>query len=246
MTRNILLTIAYDGSAYSGWQLQPRVPTVQGAVEKVLEQLLQTPCRIRGAGRTDAGVHAEGQLANFKTESKLSCLRLRKGLNALLPATVAVSDVREVELDFDSRRDNRGKHYRYTLYREHDRDTRAALRTWHVYGHLDVDAMARAGHALVGRHDFAAFRAADCERDNTVRTLYRISIDERPPLLHIDVEGTAFLKNMVRIIAGTLVDIGRGRFAPELVQELLASGDRRDGGVTAPAVGLSLQRVFLR
>ncbi|PID39146.1 MAG: tRNA pseudouridine(38-40) synthase TruA [Proteobacteria bacterium] len=244
--RNLRLVVAYDGSTYCGWQRQPRVPTVQGTIEAALAQLTQAPVSLRGAGRTDAGVHAEGQVANFYSDSALSSHRLLKGLNALLPAPIAVRSVEDVSLDFDARRDNEGKHYRYQLYRPQHRDTERVRRAWHVFGELDLEAMARAGQALVGRHDFAAFRAADCERETTVRTLYRVGLRQRGELLLIDVEGTAFLKNMVRIIAGTLVDIGRGRLPEGRAHELLASGDRTAGGVTAPAAGLTLQRVYLR
>lgn len=243
--RNIRLIVAYDGTAYCGWQLQPAAPTVQGAIEGVLAQLTQAPCRLRGAGRTDAGVHAEGQVANFLTMTRLDCHRLLRGLDALLPRDIAIRAVDEVALEFDARRDNHGKHYRYLVFRPRERDVACCKRAWHVHGPLDLSLMARAATRLIGRHDFAAFRAADCERETTIRTISRLTITEQPPVLRIDVEGTAFLKNMVRIITGTLVELGRGRHGLERIDELLATGDRRRGGATAPAQGLTMMKVFL-
>jgi len=244
--RNIRLTIAYDGTAYHGWQLQPVQPTVQGAIEARLLQLTQRPCRLRGAGRTDAGVHALGQVANFKTDSALPCAALLRGLNGLLPPDIVVRSAEDVAPDFDARRDSAGKHYRYTIHNARALQAPLSGHAWHLRGRLDATAMAVAAWSLVGQHDFAAFRAADCDRLDTRRTLHRASVSsvEGPGLL-LDIEGTAFLKNMVRIIAGTLVEIGRGRMSPAIIAELLRDGDRRRAGPTAPAHGLALVKVHL-
>lgn len=238
--------MAYDGTAYSGWQLQPNVPTVQGTIERVIGQITQRPARLRPAGRTDAGVHAEGQVASFFTESPLSCRRLLHGLNALLPPDIVIHALDEVSPAFDARRDNAGKHYRYTIYNGRLRPPQLIHRAHQVHRPLCLPAMARAARALVGTRDFSAFRAADCERETTVRTIYRCTIARDGPIVAIDVEGTAFLKNMVRIIAGTLLDIGCGRLEPTVIGRLLADGDRTQAGMTAPAHGLCLVRVFLR
>jgi tRNA pseudouridine38-40 synthase len=247
--RNIRLVIAYRGTAYSGWQIQPNAPTVQGEIERRLEQMTGSPCRLRAAGRTDAGVHAEGQLANFRTESAIAVGAFLRGLNALLPDDIAIRSAEEVDIDFDSRRHNKGKRYRYRIWNERPRSPSVAPAVWHLHRPLDVEAMARAARLLVGTFDFSAFRSATCDCETTIRTIYRCSVaaagPERPAGLQIDVEGTAFLKNMVRIIAGTLVDVGRGRRDPESIPALLSSGDRTQAGVTAPALGLTLQRVFL-
>ena len=243
--RNIRLIVAYDGTAFAGWQVQPGQRTVQGAIEEVLARLTQAPCRLRGAGRTDAGVHAEAQVANFYSETRLSCHRLLRGLDSLLPADIAIRAVEDVDASYNSRRGNHGKHYRYLIYRPRERDIRLHPRAWHICGALDLMQMARAARKLVGRHDFVAFRAADCERETTTRTLYRVTISAQPPLVQIDVEGTAFLKNMVRIIVGTLVSVGRGRMELAGIDELLRSGVRSAAGVTAPARGLTLEQVFL-
>ena len=244
--RNICLKIAYLGGDYSGWQLQASDPTVQGEIEKALQQITGTLCRLRGAGRTDAGVHAQGQLANFKTDSKLTTERFRKGINALTPDDITIVEVRDVGMDFDSRRDNRGKHYRYTIFNERIMPPQFFPTCWHRFGELDLQLMAKAAQSLVGNHDFAAFQAADCERENTQRLLYRVSISNEGPLITIDVEGTAFLKNMVRIIAGTLADIGARKLGNNAIEELLQNGDRREAGITAPAKGLCMMRVFLK
>lgn len=244
--RNIRLTIAYDGSAYHGWQVQPEARTVQGTIERALAQLTQGRCRLRAAGRTDAGVHAEGQIANFHTETQLSCERLRRGANALTPSDIDVLMAEDVALGFDSRRDVIGKHYRYALVNGPRLPPLARGRFHHIRKPLDVPAMAAAARRLVGTHDFAAFRAADCERKTTRRTLFRCSVGRvEGGVLHIDVEGTAFLKHMVRVIAGTLIDVGLGRMPVEAMDDLLARGDRREAGLTAPAHGLTLVEVFL-
>jgi tRNA pseudouridine38-40 synthase len=261
MQRNFRFRLAYDGTAFSGWQIQPNAPTVQGALERALAELTQQPCRVRGAGRTDAGVHAEGQLANVICSTRLSCDRLLSGLNALTPDDIRVLGVEEVSLDFDARRDVSGKHYRYVICNAAHLPPLLRWRAYHVRRELDLAAMARAARQLVGTHDFSAFRAADCERETTHRTLYRCTVGKTlgetiargrgsggrsaGAQLMIDVEGTAFLKNMVRIIAGTLIDVGLGRLDVGVIGRLLGSGDRRCAGPTAPARGLTLVEVFL-
>lgn len=243
--RNLRLTIAYDGSAYAGWQIQPNAPTVQGAIEERLRAMTQAPTRLRAAGRTDAGVHAEGQVANFLTESTIPQRGFQRGLNALLPPDLAILAVDEVPLEFDARRCNRGKHYRYAIWNQRTPSPTLRGRSLHLHRPLDLVAMAEAARHLVGTHDFAGFRAADCERLTTVRTLYRVSVSGEGPLVTIDVEGTAFLRNMVRILAGTLLAVGQGDRAPDTIPALLAARDRTAAGVTLPAHGLTLVRVFL-
>lgn len=243
--RNLRLLIAYRGTRFAGWQLQPHAPTVQGVIEDRLRQMTQQPCRLRAAGRTDAGVHARGQVANFRTESALGERALLRGLNALLPPEVSILSVEEVPLEFDSRRHNRGKHYRYSIWNQRVPSPELAETTYHLHRPLQLAPMALGARHFVGSHDFAAFRSSSCERLTTVRTIYRCTVSSEPPLVHIDVEGTAFLKNMVRIMAGTLVEIGRGDRHPESVQELLGRRRRAEAGVTLPPHGLCLMRVFL-
>jgi tRNA pseudouridine38-40 synthase len=243
--RNIRLTIAYLGTAYCGWQVQPRSPTVQGAIEEKLLLMTREPVRLRAAGRTDAGVHALGQVANFRTGSSLSTGRILRGLNALLPPDISILSAEEVDPAFDSRRGNRGKHYRYSIWNHPLASPAVGATTLHVHRPLDLPAMARASLSLVGTHDFAAFRAASCDCETTVRTLYRCTVAREGPMVAIDVEGTAFLRNMVRIIAGTLLAIGQGAGQPALVDELLSGGDRTRAGMTLPPHGLCLVRVFV-
>jgi len=242
--RNILLTVAYRGDAYSGWQIQPRDPTVQGAIQEQLIMMTGHDLRLRAAGRTDAGVHALGQVANFRTTSAVPLRGFLRGLNTLLPRDIGIQQAREVSLAFDARRHNRGKHYRYSVLNRRPTAPEHSAMTWHVRRPLDLAAMARAGEHLLGSHPFDAFRSARCDRDNTRRTLYRVSVAREGPLVHIDVQGSAFLRNMVRIIAGTLVDVGRGRTDPDAVAVMLAGRDRRQSGPTAPPQGLCLVRVF--
>lgn len=243
--RNILLTIAYDGSKYAGWQIQPNAPTVQAEIEKIIEQLTQKHCRLIVAGRTDAGVHALGQIAHFYTESTLSTNAFFLGFNSLLPSTISICAVREMPLTFDIRRGNYGKHYRYTIFNRRSPSPQHAAYSWHIHKPLNAVAMTVAARHFVGTHDFQAFRAACCDRETTVRTMYRCTICDESPLVHIDVEGTAFLRNMVRIMAGTLVEVGQGKRDPESIAALLDGRDRTLCGLTAPPEGLSLVKVFL-
>lgn len=243
--RNILLTIAYDGSAYAGWQVQPNVPTVQEALEQCLLQISGVPCRLRASGRTDAGVHAEGQIANFFTESRLSAEDFARAINAVSPRDIAIREARQVPLSFDARRHNQGKHYRYTLDNARQCDLLWRGRAWHVRPTLDLNRMAEAARKLVGTHDFSAFRAADCDRETTQRTLYRCSVTSAGRRVMVDVEGTAFMKHMVRVITGTLVEVGLAKRRPDCIPELLQGGDRKQSGRTAPAHGLCLVEVFL-
>lgn len=244
--RNIKLVIAYLGAAYHGWQFQPDLPTVQGAIEHCLQIMTQGKgtCRLRGAGRTDAGVHARGQVANFFTTSRITALGFFKGINSLLPKDIAILTVEDVPLQFDSRRDNQGKHYRYTIWNAKSPAPTFAAFSYHVYNPLDVDAMAEAARHFIGTHNFASFQSASCERDNPIRTLYRCTVCKENDVIYIDVEGTAFLKNMVRIIAGTLIDVGRGDRSPKSIPELIQAQDRTRAGMTAPAHGLTLAEVF--
>jgi tRNA pseudouridine38-40 synthase len=239
--RRIRLTLEYDGSDFSGWQRQPNGPSVQAALEAALEQMIGAPTPVRGAGRTDAGVHALGQAAHFDTDTRIPLVGFRRGLNRLLPRAIAVTGAVEVPPDFDARRSARGKLYRYSIWNAEARSARLSRFTWHLSLPLDVGAMRAAAAPLIGRHDFAGFRAANCERKTTVRTLRRLDVTRAGHLVEIDVEADAFLKNMVRILAGTLAEIGMGKRLD--TRQLLESRDRTLAGQTAPARGLTLVRV---
>jgi tRNA pseudouridine38-40 synthase len=249
--RKIRLVVEYDGTTLSGWQRQANAPTVQQHLEEALAQILQHEVTLAGASRTDAGVHARGQVAAFETERSIPLHGIRRGLNSLLPDVIAVRRADEVPLDFHPRFWATGKHYRYTIYRASDRSPRLRERAWHHPEPLDVARMRDAARSLVGEHDFAAFRAAGCTARTTLRRIDTIELTDgvaeariaEPDLLSIDVKGNAFLRNMVRIVVGTLADVGRGAMEVSQVAEILASLDRTKAGKTAPAHGLELVEV---
>lgn len=246
----ILVTLAYDGTAFAGWQRQPRQRTVQGVLEDAIAALDGAPRRTRGCSRTDSGVHAEGQLVSFDPEREIPTPGWIAGLNRHLPDDVAVRAAEVRERGYDPRRDATGKHYRYLIYTGEVRDPLLRDRVWHVGRSLDVEAMRTAAATLVGTHDFVAFQAANDPRENTVRTLSRIEVTSpwasRDDLIAIDVYGNAFLKNMVRIIAGTLYEAGRRRMDAPRVASLVARGaDRSAAGPTAPSRGLVLVSITL-
>ena len=238
------IVIEYDGTDFSGWQRQPGMRTVQGVVEDAIREMTGEAVFVRGAGRTDAGVHAAAQVASFPLVARIAPYGLVRGLNSNLPDDVAIIDAAEVGDDFDARFSARGKVYRYTVWNHAIRSPRLARTAWHVRQPLDVAAVHDAAARLVGEHDFRAFRAANCERRTTRRILRRLDVDHQGTLLTFDVEATAFLKNMVRILVGTLVDVGRGRIGPDAVSRMLETGDRAAGGMTAPPQGLTLVRVI--
>lgn len=242
--RKIRLVLEYDGTDFAGWQRQPKVRTVQAELERVLAAMTHAPVVIQGAGRTDAGVHARAQVATFLTETNIPLEGLRRGINGTLGKDLAVTAIDEVPFEFDARRSARGKHYVYRIWNQPSRSPLRARFAWHLYRPLDVDRMAEAGRLLLGQHDFSAFRAVSCDRKNPVRVLRRLEprFDE-PGLLAIHLEATAFLRNMARIIAGTLVEVGLGTRPVEDVAQALASRDRSRAGKTAPPHGLMLERV---
>lgn len=242
--RTIRLTIEYDGTNYSGWQVQPNGLAVQQVIEEALERLLGERVRLRSSGRTDAGVHARGMAAAFATRRAMPLRAFVEGTNQFLPPDIAILDACEVPPGFRPIGDALAKHYRYTILVSPVRSPLRRHYSWLVKEKLDLDAMREAAAAFVGRHDFAAFRASNCVARTTVRRIDSVGITDEGDTVVIDVIGEGFLKNMVRVMAGTLVDIGRGRFAPGHIAWLLQNGDRKKAGVTAPACGLCLMRVY--
>jgi tRNA pseudouridine38-40 synthase len=248
----VCLKVAYDGSDFSGFQRQPGQRTVQGELERAAPVMTGHAVRMRGAGRTDAGVHARGQVVAFASARNIPPQSFMRGLNQLLPDDIRVQAAWSVAPGYDPRFDSTGKIYRYLLQLGEVQDPLLRLRTWQLakVQTLDVPTMRRAARALEGTHDYRAFRSADDTRENTVRTLW--SIDVRTPYLDdarlvcIDVHGNAFMKNMVRILVGTLVGVGRGRISLARVAALLGPQARReDAGQTVPPHGLTLEEVFL-
>ncbi|TGU70001.1 tRNA pseudouridine(38-40) synthase TruA [Geomonas terrae] len=242
--RNIKLIIEYDGTAYAGWQVQPNALTIQEVVEKALAQMLGERTLLHASGRTDAGVHARGMVACFKTERTIPLRAFREGLNTILPSDIAVRAAAEVPLDFHPRFDAQAKHYRYTMLLDDLRSPLARHTAWRVKGKLDIEAMRAACKVFVGEHDFAAFRGSNCAAKTTVRRIYSMELVQDGRLLHLDINGSGFLKNMVRIITGTLIDVGQGRLSVADVTRLLNGGDRQKAGMTVPPQGLCLMQVF--
>ncbi len=242
--RGVLLRVAYDGTEFHGWASQQGLRTVQDTLHGAVLALDPRASALRGSSRTDAGVHAEGQLVAFDTDRDIPARGWVLGVNQHLPDDVAVREARAVPHSFSPRFGARGKRYRYRMLLDVVRDPALRARAWRI-PELDLDAVAREGRDAVGTHDFAGFRSSSDERSETVRTLTRVAVEREanPRLVAVVVEGSAFLHNMVRILVGTLVDVGRGRLAAGAIARTLAGRDRRLAGTTAPAHGLTLERV---
>ncbi len=242
--RTIRLLLVYDGTDYHGWQRQPGRRTVQGTLEAALEKVTGAPHRIVGSSRTDAGVHALGQVAAFRTASRLPADTLRRALNANLPHDVVAVEAAEAAPSFHPLADAAAKRYRYLLGDGPFPDVFRRRYIWQRWRDLDAEAMHRAGQALVGRHDFASFQSAGSPREDTVRTLFDVAVtrgfQNEAHLLAVEVEGDGFLYNMVRTIVGTLVEVGRGARGAPWVADVLAARDRGRAGPTAPPEGLYL------
>ena len=241
------LTLAYDGTDFSGWQAQPGQRTVQGVLEAAWREITGETIRVTAASRTDAGVHALGQVVGVHSESRLSATELFGGINAKLPLDVVLMNIQEAPAEFHATHDARRKRYRYQIHNDRRRPLFERGHVWHVPQSLDVEAMHRAGQSLMGEHDFASFQSTGSERESTVRTIFAIEVTrealERAAEVRIEVEGDGFLYNMVRIIAGTLVEVGVGQRDEHSLGAVLAACDRREAGKTAPPQGLMLLRV---
>lgn len=248
MPTGVLLTVAYDGRLFSGFALQPTARTVAGELTGAIRALDPKASSLRGTSRTDAGVHALGQRVAFDSLLDIPLRGWVLGLAPHLPKEIAIVAAARVEPGFEPRRHVRSKTYRYALLESPVRDPFLEGRAWRHSERLNQIAMAEAAAHLVGEHDFAAFRGAADEREETVRRLFRVDLrrarsDDR--ILEILVEGDRFLYRMVRIIAGTLVDVGRGRLSPDVTLRALASKSRAELGVTAPPTGLYLDEIVL-
>jgi tRNA pseudouridine38-40 synthase len=244
--RTVRLVLEYDGTGLCGWQRQENGPSVQAHLEDALAAMTGRPTPVLGASRTDAGVHALGQVASFETDTRIPCDGFRMGLNSMLPPSIAVVAADEAPAGFHPRFSASGKHYRYSVWTRSSRSPLLRERAWHRPGAaLDLAAMRECAAHLIGERDFSALRAAGCTARTTVRRLDEIAIGRpEPHRMDVDVRGNAFLRNMVRILVGTLVEVGEGRFTPAQVAEIVASGDRSRLGQTAPAHGLCLVEVL--
>ena len=245
--RNIKLTIAYDGSNFHGWQVQPEVPTVQGTLNEAASQITQEKITVHGASRTDAGVHALGQVAHLRTHSQLAVNDFQRALNSLLPPTIRIVDAEEMGPDFHSRWQSQAKTYRYRIFRGRVLPPFDYLRVLHYPGPLDEGAMSAAAELFEGEHDFTSFAASSgSEGDEDDRSMTRrifsskiVRESSREEIAYI-VRGRSFLRYMVRKIVGTLVEVGKGRFLPGDIERILAARDRNCSGPTVPPEGLYL------
>ncbi|OIO34591.1 MAG: tRNA pseudouridine(38-40) synthase TruA [Candidatus Omnitrophica bacterium CG1_02_40_15] len=267
--RNIKLTIEYDGTGFNGWQTQrrlmppfkvqgstpyhkgtghgfkvKRLKTVQGEIEEAAKKLFGKRISLIGASRTDSGVHAKAQAANFRIDSKLPLNNIRNGLNSFLPRSISIISAEETALKFHSRIDSEGKLYKYTIVSRQSRSPLSSRYAAFVPYDMNIAAMKKASKYLIGRKDFKSFQASDKKEKCSIRTVKKIEIISNLPIINIYIQADGFLYNMARNIAGTLIEVGRGRFKPEKVKEILAKQYRPLAGQTAPAKGLCLEKVF--
>lgn len=238
--RNLKLTIEYDGTNFSGWQKQKDKRTVQEEIETALEKILKEKVSITGSGRTDAGVHAIAQVANFKTDKTIKPKELFFGINTMLPADIVVTDVAEVDEKFNARTSAKKKHYRYVINNDVVPSALQANREYHFKYFLDTEVMQLAANDMIGKFDFKAFAAAGCTVENTEREIYLLKVNRLGTRVIIDIVGNGFLYNMVRIIVGTLLDIGTGKLDICTIKNMLNEGNRSLGGRTVGPEGLYL------
>ena len=243
--KNIKLIIEYEGTAYNGWQYQTNGLSVQEMIEKALSKITEEEIKIKGASRTDSGVHALGQVANFKTNSLAPLTAFKEGLNSLLPDDIIIVDSAFVDPDFDSIKSAIKKDYRYCIKTGNDKSILTRRFSWNIRKPLDIDSMKKAADYLVGEKDFKAFQGAYPDTKTTVRNLISINFSNGPlDLLFIDFSADGFLKYMVRNIVGTLVEVGSGKISPDDIPKILESKDRTEAGPTAPAWGLFLLKIY--
>ena len=242
------MTLAYDGTAFHGWQKQepphgPALRTVSGVVEGILQQVFRQPIDLVGASRTDAGVHAEGQVAHFNAQTPIPQKKWTQAINSRLPDDVEVRRVEPTCSGFDAISDAISKQYRYRLFHTTRRPLQKRHCVWHCWTPLNLEHMNDAARRLVGTHDFEGFAAAGHGRTSTTRTVLHCRVERHDPEVVVVIAGTGFLYHMVRIITGTLVEVGRGRLPPQIIDQVLESKNRRLAGPTAPPQGLCLEHI---
>lgn len=240
--RRILITVAYDGTDYHGWQYQPGSKTIEGELNRCLSELLNEEIQVIGSSRTDAGVHAMCNMAVFDTTARIPADKFPYALNVRLPEDIRVQSGREVEADFHPRHIDTIKTYEYHILNSQFEVPIKSRYTHHVYVPLDVEAMNSAGKVLIGEHDFTSFCSVNAQSETRVRTITDLEVYREGLEVIIKVSGTGFLYNMVRIIAGTLIEVGRGHYEKEKVEQMLMACDREAAGPTAPAKGLLLAK----
>jgi tRNA pseudouridine38-40 synthase len=243
--RNIRLKISYEGTRYQGWQRQKTTGnTIQGKIEDILTKMTGEPVEIHGSGRTDAGVHAKAQVANFKTESTMSANEIKDYLNEYLPMDIGVTEVKEVSERFHSRLNVTGKRYVYRVWNSTEHNVFERNYLYPFVGNLDMEKMRKAAKMLMGTHDFQSFCGKKVKKKSTVRTITKLDIEQAGNEIRFTYEGDGFLFHMVRILTGTLIEIGTGEMLLEQLPGILESRCRENAGRTAPACGLMLEEVF--
>ena len=241
--KRIKLTVAYDGTNYCGWQIQPNGITVEEVLNRELSALTKTKVTVIGASRTDSGVHARGNVAVFDTDSPIPPDRIAYALNRRMPEDIVVIRSEEVPADWHPRYQNSVKTYEYHILNSKMPDPTKRHTTYFVSYHLDIQKMREAAAYIVGEHDFASFCNIHTDVEDTVRTIYELAIEKNGEEWTIRIRGNGFIYNMVRIIVGTLLRVGRGFYTPEQVKEILEAKDRKSAGVTAPPQGLMLMQI---
>ena len=242
--RNIKLVIEYDGTNYAGWQRQNDVPTIQGKVENAISKITSEVVQIIGCSRTDAGVHAKGYIANFYTSSRIQEKKFKAAINSRLPKDIIILDSSEVEEAFHSRYNSKGKTYSYTILNSVDSIAIGKDYVYHYKYPLNVDKMQKGAKYLLGKHDFSTFKSMGSSVKTSVRTVTELNVIKDGNLIRIYASADGFLYNMVRIMVGTLIDVGSGKTNPETVSEILMAKDRSRARVCAPPQGLCLEKVY--
>lgn len=242
--RNLKLVIEYDGSAFCGWQIQPQGRTIQGTLTAAVSKIVNQPIKLICGGRTDTGVHARGQVANFHTTSTIPVYNLQRGINSQVYPDISIISIDEVTEDFHSRFSATSRWYRYHILRTKAPKVFEGKYSWHYPWDLKIEDIKSAATLFCGTHDFVAYNASPELTPHSVRTIHRFEINETNEFLIIDIEANAFLHHMVRSIVGTLIDVGRGKISPRQVKDILESRNRQLAGPTVPAHGLTLMKIY--
>ena len=240
--KRVMLTVAYDGTAYSGFQVQDNARTIEGELNRCLSELFGEEVKVIGASRTDAGVHALCNVAVFDTNVRMPAEKMSYALNQRLPEDIRIRESKEVPIDFHPRRLESHKTYEYRIMNAQFPLPTKRLYTYFTYRPLDISRMQRAASYLIGEHDFKSFCSIATQAETTVRTIYSLQVEKEDEEIIIRVKGNGFLYNMVRIIAGTLMEVGKGRWEPEAIADILSAKDREAAGPTEPACGLMLTK----
>jgi tRNA pseudouridine38-40 synthase len=242
--RNIKLIIEFDGTNYCGWQIQPNGLAIQEVIENGIEKLVGSHCRLNSSGRTDSGVHAFNLVANFMTDSRIPPDKFSYALNSVLPMDIRIKNSIEVDMDFHSRYNAKGKKYKYVIYNSEFPSALYGNRTCHIKFKLDIDQMNKAAKYFVGTHDFRAFTSTGTDVKSFDRTIHMLDVFKDKEFINIEISGNGFLYNMVRIISGTLIDVGKGIISPYDIKSIIDLKDRRRAGKTMPPQGLYLVEVY--